>query len=99
MMPAQNVLDQYGNAVGGVRTPYLDVPIWTYHMGGGTVFTCRVLGYKTPLSQDVIQQLYPQHGTYVSQVAQDTQRLVKEGFIPSYDASNIVTQAAQAAVP
>jgi len=94
-----NVLDQYGNALGGVRTPYLDVPIWTYHMGSGTVFTCLVLGYKTPLSPDVIQQLYPQHGTYVSQVAQDTQRLVKEGFIPSYDASNIVTQAAQASVP
>jgi len=94
-----NVLDQYGNALGGVRTPYLDVPIWTYHMGGGSVFTCLVLGYKTPLSPDVVQQLYPQHGTYVSQVAQDTQRLVKEGFIPSYDASNITTQAAQATVP
>ena len=94
-----NVLDQYGNALGGVRTPYLDVPIWTYHMGGGTVFTCLVLGYKTPLSPDVIQQLYPQHGTYVSQVAQDTQRLVKEGFIPSYDAANIVTKAAHADVP
>ena len=94
-----NVLDQYGNALGGVRTPYLDVPIWTYHMGAGPVFTCLVLGYKTPLSPDVIQQLYPQHGTYVSQVAQDTQRIVKEGFIPSYDASNIITQAAQAAVP
>ena len=68
-------------------------------MGAGPVFTCLVLGYKTPFSPDVIQQLYPQHGTYVSQVAQDTRRLVKEGFIPSYDASNIITQAAQAAVP
>ncbi len=96
----QNVLDQYGNALGGVRTPYLDVPIATYHMGvSNGIFTCAVLGYKTPLGPDVIQQLYPQHGAYVSRVARDTQRIVKEGFMPSYDASNIVTQAAQASVP
>lgn len=95
------VLDSYGNAVGGLRSPYLDVPIATYSMGptSGVPFTCLVLGYKTPFSKEQLQQLYPNHGDYVSKVVQNTQQLVKDGFLLEKDASKIKTEAAQADVP
>jgi hypothetical protein len=95
----QNLLDQYGNAMGGVRSPYLDVPIATYHMGGGGVFTCRVLGYKTPFSEELLKELYPSHGRYVSQVVQSTNALVAQGFLTHYNADDIKTEASHADVP
>lgn len=95
----QNVLDQYGNAVGGVRSPYLDVPVATYNMGTGGVFTCRVLGYKTPFREELLKQLYPNHGEYVSQVVQSTNALVAQGFLTHYNADEIKTEAAQVDVP
>lgn len=94
------VKDQYGNAVGGLRSPYLDVPIATYHMGfAGGPFTCLVLGYKAPFSEDLLQQLYPNHGQYVSKVTRDTIQLVKDRFLLPIDAPKIIVQAAQADVP
>ncbi len=95
----QNVLDQFGNALGGVRSPYLDVPIATYHMGVGGVFTCFVLGYKTPFSDELLMQLYRNHGHYVSKVVQSTNALVAQGFLTHYDADKIKTEAAQVDVP
>jgi hypothetical protein len=96
----QLVLDQYGNAVGGLRSPYLDVPIATYHTGiSNGIFTCIVLGDKVPFSEQLLQQLYPDHGNYVNQVVQDAQNLFKDGFLLQHDLSKIKVQAAQADVP
>jgi hypothetical protein len=96
----QIVLDQYGNALGGVRSPYLDVPIATYSMGPTSgVFTCIVLGYKTPFSEDLLHQLYRNHGVYVSKVALDTAKLIKERFLLPIDAPKIIVEAAQTDVP
>jgi len=92
----QNVLDQYGNAVGGLRSPYLDVPISTYSM---PVSPCIFIGRRTPFSEDLLHQLYQNHGDYVSKVVQNTQQLVKDGFLLPIDASKIKVEAAQANVP
>ena len=96
----QLVLDQYGNAVGGLRSPYLDVPIATYHTGiSNGIFTCIVLGDKVPFSEQLLQQLYRNHGQYVSQVVQSTNALVAQGFLPNYNINEIKTEAAQVDVP
>jgi len=96
----ENVLDQYGNAVGGLRSPYLDVPISTYNMGAtGASFTCSLLGSRVPLGKESLQKLYKDHKDYVSKVKQITGKQVKEGFLLSKDAQKIVAEAAKAAVP
>jgi len=96
----QIVLDQYGNAVGGLRSPYLDVPIATYSMGPTSgVFTCIVLGYKTPFSEELLKQLYPRHGDYVKQVLKASQKLLKDGFLLKQDVAKIKIEAAHADVP
>jgi hypothetical protein len=96
----QNVLDEYGNAVGGLRSPYLDVPIAAYYMGktGGS-FTCMLLGYKTPFRKELLKKLYKDHNVYVNKVKQTTEKLVKERFLLSKDAAKIITEAAKADVP
>jgi hypothetical protein len=96
----QNVLDQFGNAVGGLRSPYLDVPIATYHMGkNGGSFTCSLLGYKTLFSRNLLKKLYRDHDDYLSKIKQITERLVKERFLLSKDAEKILAEAKEADVP
>ncbi len=45
---ARVVRDQYGNAVGGVRTPYLDVPTATYHTASVGETFCPEIGHMEP---------------------------------------------------
>jgi len=96
----QNVLDRFGNAVGGLRSPYLDVPTATYHMGKTSAsFTCSLLGYKTPFNRNLLKKLYKDHDDYVSKVKQSTERLVKERFLQAEDAAKIINEAEKADVP
>lgn len=81
-------LDQYGNALGGIRTTYLDVPIFhyfipNYNSPGGLNFICALLGYQTPLSSSVLHSLYKNEGQYISQVNKDLHVLTSEGWWPA----------------
>jgi hypothetical protein len=103
--PPQIVRDQFGNAEGGVRTPFLDVPITTYVPTDTAAHTtllsgfCVLDGYNIPFSDAQLDQLYRNHGAYVSRFAQETATLVGERFWLSPDAIVAVERAAQANVP
>jgi Alpha/beta hydrolase domain len=60
---------------------------------------CILYGYSVPLSEDTLQSLYRSHRDYVSQVAGESGRLVREGFWLHPDAVEVVNRAAQSAVP
>jgi len=56
-------LDDFGNAKGGVRTTYLDVPLFTYTIPNTGPGLCNQTGYQTRLPE-----LYKNYGQYVSKV-------------------------------
>lgn len=91
------VRDTYGNAVGGLRSPYVDVPISTYKMPTGGV--CPFIGSRIPFAPELLAQLYKNHGDYVNQVSKGVQVLLGNDFLLPMDASRIKVEAAQAAVP
>jgi alpha/beta hydrolase family protein len=94
------VLDEFGNVVGGLRSPYLDVPTSTWFGNSSPVTSfCVIAGHEVPFSAARLQQLYPTHGTYVRAVAKDTVRLVAGRFITAYDGLDLIREAAQADVP
>jgi hypothetical protein len=94
------VLDEFGNVVGGLRSPYLDVPTSTWFGNSSPVTSfCVIAGHEVPFSAARLQQLYPTHGTYVRAVAKDTARLVAGRFITAYDGLDLIREAAQADVP
>ncbi len=104
-MPATIARDAFGNALGGVRTPFLDVPTATYsptdtvaHVSLFSGF-CILYGYNVPFSRSTLDSLYRNHGDYISQVVRETNDLVKEGFWLQPDAQTVKTNAAQADVP
>ena len=83
-------LDEHGNAKGGIRNVWVDVPIATYGMfGKGTTQQqdrlCQLAGTKVPLGDDVLRKLYKGGGEYTARVEQRLKQLIAEGwFLPEY---------------
>ena len=99
--PAATIInDQYGNALGGLRNPFVDVPIGTYYGTTPGTGTCTLLwGHWTPFTQNQLQQLYPSHADYVTKVKNDVADLVANRFLTSDDATAVILQAQAAEVP
>jgi hypothetical protein len=89
--------DQYGNALGGLRSPYVDTPTASYSLPPGGA--CPYIGIKTPLSETQLDALYGSHGQYVKAVAQGTLGLVRNNFVLPSDGARIIKEAARADVP
>ena len=93
------VLDRFGNVVGGLRSPYLDVPTSTWYGSSTGASFCFIAGHEVPFSKGLLQQIYPDHAAYVRAVSKDTRALVKQGFITNYDGAALIREAQQADVP
>ena len=100
-------LDKYGNAVGGVRSPYLDVPTGTYHVYStpanledpSSVLFCALAGYKVPFKKELLTRFYPTRDSYVKKVNAQVDEMVKDRLITKSDGQRIRNEAANAAVP
>jgi hypothetical protein len=93
------VVDEFGNVVGGLRSPYLDVPTSTWfgsQEGGGF---CFIMGYEDPLERAQLAALYRNHRDYVRQVTASVEALVAARIITPYDGRRIIKEAQQANVP
>ena len=72
------VRDQFGNAAGGIRSPYVDVPAATYYENFSN---CRNMGYKIPFDWRKMQELYGNYENYQGKFNAEVDRLVKERWI------------------
>lgn len=101
------VVDEYDNAIGGVRLPELDVPIATYGFDNAPrnpldVFAslgCGLGGTTLPFSADTLRSLYPTHEDYVRRYRAAADRALAEGFLLQQDYDEAITQAEQAPIP
>jgi hypothetical protein len=94
------VRDEYGNARGGVRLSYVDVPFATYiaSTAGETMFQ-RMIGLQVPLSKEQLAALYPTHDDYVAKVKASVENLVRDRWIFPSDGDEILREAEAAAIP
>lgn len=90
--------DEHGIAVGGIRTPQVDVPIATFSGEGQFGRACALLGTTTPLDAATLDSLYPDHRTYVSAVRKATKAAVRAGFIRRIDGRAIKAAAAASGI-
>ena len=102
--------DEYGNALGGIRLPQIEVPIGRF-VGTNTPTTallCRSSGGfdsfdgqpagTTPndaWDEPTIDVLYPNHGSYVFAFVQAVDDLVRAGFMLAADAEIAKAEAAR----
>jgi hypothetical protein len=92
-------LDEYGNAVGGIRSTWVDVPLFKYTMhnppnpastgaGSGRMQTpllCYLSGWQTPIDAAVVKKKYGSPANYVRTVERRLKELEAEGWsLPVY---------------
>lgn len=104
IQPIQNVVQYnnmigpdglpYGIAKGGIRTPFVDVPIGVNSgKGNDLTFSCSLAGTTIPYDASTIKALYPTHLNYVIKVANSTLSAVLKGFITPDDGLEIISNA------
>jgi len=97
--------DAFGNGLGGVRLPSLEVPIATYTPGNQADPTlppflqqignlaCFLASSVTPFDAATLDTLYPNHGTYLSQVVHAANQLGMARLLRPKDRQKIVAAA------
>jgi hypothetical protein len=95
------VKDEFGNGLGGVRSPDLDVPIRTLSSDPAPMsdFICFLFGSTTPFTAERLTMLYPSHDDYVARVTSSARQLQDAGFLLETEATGFITAAQDAAVP
>jgi hypothetical protein len=91
------VLDRFGNVIGGIRSPFVEVPISTWFGNSTGPSFCRIAGHEVPLDQTLVKTLYPTVDDYVRAVTASVSRLVVEGFIVKEDGDELIAEAPGAA--
>jgi hypothetical protein len=90
------VLDENGNARGGIRTPWVDAPVAKLSGLGQTGPTfCALFGTTVPFDEATLDELYPDHASYVAAVRSSAERAVRRGFLRRPDADLLVLAAEQ----
>ena len=80
--------DEYGNAVGGIRLPHVEVPLGR-HFGPRPFETAAL----EPFDEDKLARLYPTRDAYVEQVEKAAQRCVEQGAMLPADATRVIDEA------
>ena len=95
----QPLLDEFGNVLGGLRSPYLDVPASTWFASSTGASFCFIAGHEVPFDQATIDELYPTHGAYVRAVTRNVRELVADRYLTRVDGQRLISEAAQSDIP
>lgn len=91
--------DPLGNALGGIRTPQLDVPIAALSGVGQPVGSaCSRFGTTLTFDAGALASLYPDHRSYVEAVQRAAKRAIRRGFLLAIDARAIRRAAAASSI-
>jgi hypothetical protein len=83
------VRDQYGNAKGGLRSPYVDVPTAHYIASASTTDgnpARRLIGLQEPLPVETLHKLYKTRAAYLKRFDQGIDAMVVGHFLLREDA-------------
>jgi hypothetical protein len=98
--PPSIARDALGNALGGIRTPQLDVPIATLSgVGQSGPGFCRLYGTMAPFDAATLASLYPDHHAYVSAYVKATRQAVRGRYLVRRDAKLLKANARESAIP
>ena len=97
---AQAAVDRFGNARGGVPSPFLDVPIARYEAHSTPGPVCALAGREAALPYEVLANRYGDLQTYLAEFTISLDEIIQAGFLLEDDRAAILqaqTAKAQAA--
>ncbi len=84
-------LDDDGNALGGVRSPFVDVPLVEYQVqAGGTGLSCTFSGIEHAIAADDLARRYGDVDTYMDRLTKSLDATVKAGHLLKSDRAEIL---------
>jgi hypothetical protein len=89
------VRDAHGNALGGLRLPYVDVPVASYRGSIGDGGLAGIIGSRKPFDEQTLRTLYPSAADYTGKFNASTDALVKQRFISPEDGAAMKAAAAK----
>jgi hypothetical protein len=99
LSPLEYRKDEYGNVLGGIRTPAVDAPVARINgLGqpvGGTGVYCFLFGITEPFTDEQLVGLYQTHDNFVLTWKEATRSAREAGFILKEDAEDIQAVAKQ----
>ena len=101
MAKGEIVRDEFGNAVGGLRSPYVDTPTVRYIASAPTAegenFFRRLIGLQEPIPQDRLRARYGSRADYLQRFGEGIDRLTVDHWLQPADAQRLKEQEAQTA--
>ncbi|OMB94496.1 alpha/beta hydrolase domain-containing protein [Mycobacterium colombiense] len=94
---AQAAVDRFGNAIGGVPSPFLAVPIARYEAHSTPGPLCKLAGHEVPLPYEVLAERYGDVRAYLAEFTISLDDTIRAGYLLKDDrASLLKDQAAKA---
>jgi hypothetical protein len=90
---ARVVVDEHGNAVGGVRSPYVDVPTGTYFTSTRGPGLCGNLAHLQAFDWAKLNRLYGSPEAYAIKIAASVDQLVRDRWLTASDGRRVTTGA------
>lgn len=93
--------DDLGIALGGIRTPLVDVPVDSLRgdpAEGASIF-CMLAGRTIPLDADVLRDRYPDVDTYLRQFEDAADAVIEAGFVLPEDRDELLGEAQPDRIP
>ena len=83
-------VDQNGNAIGGVRSPYLDDALVRYDAHAPGAITCELAGHEAPLDSAALAKRYKSVDAYMKQFTKGLDAMIKAGYIAPLDRAQLI---------
>ena len=83
-------VDHHGNPLGGVRSPFLDVPLARYEVHSTRGLLCKLAGRETFLPREVLAKCYRNADIYVAEFTQSLDETIRAGFLLQADRAAIL---------
>jgi len=99
--PPTLALDRFGNVIGGVRTPAVDVPVSTLSGAppSGANAYCSLFGSTTPLSPQMLATIYHSKAEYLAKYTASLDMAIKDGYILPADRGALLAQVGAVQFP
>jgi hypothetical protein len=85
--------DEYGNAKGGVRTPYVDLPTVRYIASAPATepanMVRRMIGLQEPIPTEKLLSMYKSRADYLERFDQEIDRLVAQRWLQAKDGEKL----------
>lgn len=89
------VEDEFGNAVGGLRSPVLEAPVAMYESSD----CIPMRGRTEQFDGETLRELYPTHSEYVVQMRSAVDDAVERGWLVESDAEHLMRRCRDSPIP